>query len=72
MKTNLTAWVAVDGDGRAHVYRLKPQHMVEYGEFVTGPNDWGPDIYIGKIKSLAGQCWRIEIPGPKKARKVKP
>ena len=72
MKTKLYAWVAVDGNGQANMFRLKPYFDSTRQEFLANEEeceDEGYFLALGECSLLAGQCWRIEIPGPKTATK---
>lgn len=66
MKTKLYAWVAVDGNGEANMFRVEPKLDRTGQMFVAYESYFIP---LGECKPIAGQCWRIEIPGPKTATK---
>lgn len=72
MKTHLTAWVAVDGNGEVNLFRLKPDFDRTRQVFLANEEeceDEGYFLALGECSLLAGKCWRIEIPGPKTATK---
>lgn len=64
MKKNLKVWIAVDGDGLAYGYAIKPKWNNEHRWFYDYDS-----VGLGKLPSHAGQCWRQEIAVPPVAKK---
>ncbi len=63
-----TMWFAVDMNGRLNGYRRKPRLCSESREFLCHDLDFDY-VYLGKLPSRAGQCWRVEIAVPPVAKK---
>lgn len=61
----LRLWIAVDADGKTHVYDRHPEYDFEGSFFYTA----GSSFRIAVLPSHAGQCWRQEIEAPPVAKK---
>lgn len=63
----LKVWVAVDDDGAASIFKMKPRRGDAWGYlgFVNHPKDEEDCVYVGVVESHAGKRWRASIPLPK-------
>lgn len=68
MKTHLTAWVAVDGNGQAFLYQREPRFDAKYVYFIPAESEDVQFFHLGECAPLAGQCWRVEIPEKRSKR----